>query len=252
MERLRDRVWIWGHAPHSLVGEFGLDGNMTPTEGMHYFGAKNVFYVPMHQPVDIDACNEEMKDCSRFGWSVEMAERIDVLTALTKRYGNFTHAIFDDFYNEGSKNNWEHYTPESLSAIKEKLHTAGKHPIEMWVVYYTMNESENAWTLSRIFDGVALWFWHETTAEDFEKKCAEYFERTKGQKHMIGCYLYDFGNKREISPEAVVYQLNRNKEFLKQGLIDGFILHTNGVADLGYAAVAAAKEWMEKNGDEII
>ena len=42
MEKLRNKVWIWGHPPHSLIAEFDLDGNMTPVDGMDYFGAKNV------------------------------------------------------------------------------------------------------------------------------------------------------------------------------------------------------------------
>ena len=71
MAKIRDRVWIWGHPAHSLIAEFDLDGNMTPTEGMEYFGAKNVFYVPMHNVVDRKACSEEMAPCLQAGWSLE-------------------------------------------------------------------------------------------------------------------------------------------------------------------------------------
>ena len=251
-ERIRDRVWIWGHPPKSLINEFNIEGKLTPIEGMKYFGARNVYYVPCHTSVNMDSCNKEMAECRKFGWSVEYPERIDLIINQSFQYENLRHVVLDDFFCPGTKNSFEHYSPESLKLIKEKLHTKGAHPLEMWVVYYTMNESDNAWALNRIFDGVALWFWHEVTNEEFERKCDEYFRATKGQKHMIGCYLYDFGNKREISPDSVRYQLDRNREFLKKGLIDGFILHTNAVVGLNFEAVEVAKKWMEEHGDELI
>ena len=84
------------------------------------------------------------------------------------------------------------------------------------------------------------------------KRVKEFLERHKNQKRMVGCYLYDFGNKKEASPQIVLYQLNRAKEMLKSGQVEGIVLHTNGVADMGFEAVEVAKKWMEENGDEII
>ena len=66
---------------------------------------------------------------------------------------------------------------------------------------------------------------------------------------MVGCYLYDFGNKKQSNPETVLYQLNRAKELLVNGLVDGLVLHTNGVVGMGFEAVEVAKDWMEENGD---
>ena len=88
MDKLRNKVWIWGHPPHSLVAEFGLDGNVTPVDGMDYFGAKNVFYVPMHNKVDRDACSKECERCSILGWSIEHAEQVDDVKLLAQKYSN--------------------------------------------------------------------------------------------------------------------------------------------------------------------
>ena len=250
MFKIRDKVWIWGHPPHSLVAEFNLDGNMTPTAGMEYFGAKNVFYVPMHNVVDRKACSEEMAPCLQAGWSMENPEQVEELLELKKDYKNITRGVFDDFFNKGTKGSYEHYTVDSFKALKERLHSSG---LDMWLVYYTMNTDEEVLNqFMPILDGVILWFWHAVDNAEFEQKLQEYLQRTKGQKHMVGIYLYDFGNKKEANPDTVIYQLNRAKQLLIDGVIEGFVLHTNGVVDLGYEAVKVAKEWMEKNGDEII
>ena len=38
----------------------------------------------------------------------------------------------------------------------------------------------------------------------------------------------------------------------KEGKIEGFILHSNAVADMDFEAVAVAKKWMAEHGDEEI
>ena len=253
MTKLRNKVWIWGHPPHSLVNEFDLDGSITPVEGMDYLGAKNVFYVPMHNVVDRDACSKECESCLNLGWSIENADQVDDAISLAKKYSNITTIVFDDFFNEGTKGSYEHYTVEKLNYLKEKLHQAKPNPLEMWLVYYTMNTNEMVLKdFLPIFDGIILWFWHEADNNEFELKLKNFLERHKHQKRMVGCYLYDFGNKKQSNPEIVLYQLNRAKELLVNGLIDGLVLHTNGVADMGFEAVEVAKKWMEENGEVII
>ena len=112
MEKLRDKVWIWGHPPHSLVAEFDLDGCMTPVDGMDYLGARNVFYVPRHNKVDRHECSKECERCSRLGWSIENADQVDDVVELAKSYKNITHGVFDDFFNKGTKGSYEHYTAD--------------------------------------------------------------------------------------------------------------------------------------------
>ena len=251
-ERIRDRVWIWGHPQHSLVAEFDLDGNMSPKDGMDFFGAKNIFYVPMRNKVDRNSCCVEMKDVDHVGWSIENSEQAEELIGLSGEFSNITCGVFDDFFNQGTKGSYENYSTEDILRIKEKLHKASR-PLDVWLVYYTMNIDEKVVKkYMPLFDGVILWFWHATDNNVFEEKVKDFILRTENQRRMVGCYLYDFGNKKEIDPQIVEFQLNRAKEMLKQGLIEGFVLHTNGVADLGYAAVDTAKKWMEKNGDETL
>lgn len=252
MEKLRNKVWIWGHPPHSLVAEFNLDGNVTPVDGMDYFGAKNVFYVPMHNSVDRDACSKECERCLNLGWSIEHAGQVDDVIELAEKYKNITVGVFDDFFNKGTKGSYEHYTLEKLLELKNKLHAAN-NPLQMWLVYYTMNKDEKVLKeFLPVFDGIILWFWHAANNDEFELKVKEFLERHKNQRRMVGCYLYDFGNNKEADPNTVLYQLNRAKELLKAGLIEGIVLHTNGVADMGFKAVEVAKKWMEENGDEIV
>lgn len=67
---------------------------------------------------------------------------------------------------------------------------------------------------------------------------------------MLGCYLYNFGEDRQATGSAVIWQLNRYRELILGGEAEGVVLHTNTMADLDYEAYAAAVEWMAKHGDE--
>jgi hypothetical protein len=245
MMNIKDKLWIWGHPVNSLKGSFGItkDSAVSPMEGAKYLGANNIFYVPMGRKIDRIACNQDMRDVARVGWSIESEQQLLDLIDQKKEYPNLSIAIFDDFFNpENTGWNYTNYTIEKMLEMREKLHTVG---IEMWVVLYTRLLDMDIKDYLEVFDGVSFWYWHETSEEDFEEKNNWLFENTKGQKRLIGCYLYDFGNQRELPAETVRYQLDKNLTYIKEGKIDGVILHTNAVGGMGFEAYEEAKRWVD-------
>ena len=255
MDRLRDRLWIWGHPTNSLYGLFGLNesSSMSPMEGMCYLGAKNIFYVPMGLPTNRVQRNRAMESAREVGWTIENSAMADAIIEQANMFPNIKRAIFDDFFNEENKNNNSlNYPLAKLANLRNTLHTKGSHPLEMWMVLYTKQFDRDISRFINEFDGISMWFWDESDVANFEERCKKFFELTPKQKRLIGCYLYDFGGNKQASAESVLYQLERNKEFVLHGDIEGVILHTNAVADLGYKAVEAAKLWILEHGDEII
>ena len=90
---------------------------------------------------------------------------------------------------------------------------------------------------------------------EFGKKCKnmqKFIEKTPDKRRMLGVYLYDFGRSAPADPDLVERELFRARELLRDGTIEGFILHTNAVADLGYAAYDRAVRWMAEHGEEEI
>lgn len=252
MKDLKDRLWIWGHPENSLKGYFGItkDSDVSPVEGAAYLGAGNIFYVPMGRPTDRDAATLKMQSVSQVGWSMEREENVLELIELKKKYPNITKAVFDDFFNpENIHTNFTNYSVKKMLEMKEKLHEAG---IEMWVVLYTRLLENDIRTYLKLFDGVSYWYWHEASEEEFNQKIEWLFENTPGQKKMVGCYLYDFGNEREMNPETVRSQLDKNLQFIQEGRIEGIILHTNAVGGMGFAGYEEARKWVEENSAETI
>ncbi len=265
MTKLRDRFWIWGHPAGSLNVEDSPinESDLPPVEGTYYLGARNTFLVPMDVPVDRRHETELAKDVRDIGWAINYAwehpENVTEVCNLAKDYKNLSRGIFDDFFcDTNPKNNYKNYTPEGLAEIREELHAAG---LEFWVVLYTENFGQVDMDIIRDFlkefDGISLWFWNEKEViEDYDRLLDIYLELSEGKKRMIGCYLYDFGPMAQATGEVVVRQLEREKELIKDGTIEGVILHTNAVvAKEGlepYEAVKACVKWMNENGDEVI
>ncbi len=265
MKRLRDHFWIWGHPLNSLYEKFGIkkESDMAPVEGMYYLGAENLFIVPMDVPVDRRHETELAKDVREFGWSINYAhkhpENVTEICGFAKDFKNLSRGIFDDFFSPSNEaNNFTNYTPEMLAGYREELHAAG---LDMWAVLYTENfrqhDMETIQKYVNEFDGISLWFWNEKEVlEDYDKYIEIFLQVAKDKKRMIGCYLYDFGANSPATGKAVVYQLEKEREMIKNGIIEGVILHTNAVIAKDrndpYEAVEAGIAWMKENGDEII
>lgn len=254
--KLRERLWVWGHPKDSLKGGYLLqEGSpFDPADGMVHLGAKNIWYVPMGRVWDKEQATGEAEAAAakEIGWSLERPkehpEKLDELIALSGRHPDMTRAILDDFLNP---ENAQGITTEDLADFEKKLHGA-ENPLELWMVFYSKQfDMPDLESVFQAFDGVTLWFWNESEAAgDLEGICRRFFELTPGRKRMIGCYLYDFGGNCPADPELVRKQLDLYETYLREGLIEGVILHTNAVCGLGLAAPEAARAWVAEHGDD--
>lgn len=253
MEALKNKLWVFGHPTNSLKGVFGItgDSDVEAIASLKDFGAENLFFVPMGRPISREEKNEEMKNVAKTGWSIDsMQDALDIIEHK-KRWPNLAIGLYDDFFSETNPDaNYTNYSIKDMIKIRDSFHEAG---LEMWGVFYAMQTEPGAWIdYLKIFDGVTFWFWNEPTKEEFDEKCRFFFDHTKGQKRMIGCYLYNLGDEKEAKPEMVRYQLDRELEFMKQGEIDGIIMHTNVFGGLGYAAYDEGVNWCREHCEDLV
>ena len=75
---------------------------------------------------------------------------------------------------------------------------------------------------------------------------------TPNNRRMFGCYLYNFGEYKQATAEAVTWQLDWYREKILAGEAEGVVLHTNTMADLDLEAYDVAVAWMQAHGDEIL
>ena len=102
------------------------------------------------------------------------------------------------------------------------------------------------------FDGIIMWTWCEKDVPLIPEKYEFFKKMTKNQRRMFGCYLWNFGESKPATAEAVKWQLDWYREKILAGEAEGVVLHTNTMADLDLEAYDAAIAWMEAHGDEEI
>ena len=252
MAKLKSKAWIWGHPANSLVNCSKIpEGNKTgPVEGMKQLNAENIFWIhfgggPENRKESAEAMEAA---CQKFGYRLTPGRNVDLVLNEHKTYSHQTVAAYDDFFNEEwSENN---YTVHPVPAVLEERRRLNEAGMELWCVYYESLINRDISEYLDAFDVFTFWFWSQRSPEEYESMLKRFVEKTPNKRRMLGVYLYDFGNKRPADPDLVERELERAKELILDGTIEGFILHTNAVADLGYEGYDRAVEWMAKHGDD--
>lgn len=265
---LRDKFWLWGHPEgrYNLNAEdFGCPdvSRMTPMEGCLYLGVRNTFMVPVGVDVNRRQYNKSFKTLNNVGWecfeACEKPEIIDTLIEEAKDFPNISCVVVDDFkVLENGVPKYKKLPLSALEKINHKLHDNDVRKLDSWMVLYTfqfgIDESEDKEFQPYMdeFDGVIMWTWKESDIPLIPEKFELFKKYTPNTRRMAGCYLYNFGESKQATGDAVKWQLDWWREKLLKGEIEGVVLHTNTMADLDYEAYDVAVAWMEEHGDEII
>jgi len=265
--KLRDRFWLWGH-PEGCFNEgkfeWGFEGvsRMTPVEGCLYLGINRTFMVPMTLEVNRRQYNKSFKPLAEVGWECFGAdihpEKIDQILEEAKEFPNITTAVFDDFVGKAKKRReaGEEVLADDLYKVCDRFNHNDVRPITMWMVLYTrefgLDEAEDMETKKYLdpFNGIIMWTWEEKDVPLIPEKFEIFKRLTPNCRRMFGCYLYNFGERKQATAEAVRWQLDFYREKILSGEAEGVVLHTNTMADMDYEAYDAAVEWMELHGDE--
>ncbi len=257
---LRDRFWLWGHREGCYNNAWGNDSpsRMTPMEACLYLGIRNSFMI-VGSSSNRRQYNKSVKTLRQIGWECFDAgtnpEIVEPLIAEAADFPNIGCVVFDDF-QRGSQ--YKNMPLENLYHIKDRLKTGGVRPLDMWMVLYTkefgIDAEKDADFMRYIepFDGIIMWTWTEKEVPLIPEKFEIFKKMTPNNRRMFGCYLWNFGEHKPATREAVLWQLDWYREKILAGEAEGVVLHTNTMCDLDLDAYDAAVEWMEKHGDEVV
>lgn len=254
MSSLRDKIWLWGQIPggHHSPAFYNLPGEnkMTPTEGLEYFGIKNLCRVKLSREADCSFLEDKWlgapaeKVCLSLigaGGAVPKDDMEPILT-MAKDDPRIVSAVMDDFISEARM---KAFPPEVLEGFVDRLHNTLDRKLELWSVIYERDLEKPIQSRARLFDVTTFWTWYG--ADNLPRRQA-HFEKMReivdGGRMMLGVYMYDYGNKCVLSDELMRRQLDFVGEKMATGEIEGIILCSNCIADLGLSAVDITREWI--------
>ena len=259
---LKDCIWIWGHTAGSHDKGWGfepLHSRMTPCESAYYLGARNCIMVcyenkpvpPFDQEaMALDSLNEtiwSVVGASECDNNAESLGHLEEILRIAQKHPNLKGAIFDDFFFESRMKD---YTVEKIAEVQRRLHEAPSGKLDLWVVVYDYMLDSVKEDYLAYFDGVTYWTWFGQDLDKFEENYARMREKCAGKRLLLGCYLYDYGNHRQLTKEQMAFQLERYAKAIRSGEAEGIILLSNTVADLGFEAVEYTRQWIAEHGGE--
>ena len=268
MTTLRDNFWIWGHdagchhrSTRNPANLYRLPGEnrMGPLEGAYYLGIPNccrVVFDGRPEP-PFDAESERLRPFRRVVWSVigdagsrrndEGGDDLEEVLRQAERYPNVVGGVLDDFFRPGTKD--ARMTPERLKVVRDRLHGAAR-PLELWLVYYAALLGIDYDVYLQQCDAVSFWSWTGADLAKAEENFARFIELTPGKKRYAGCYLYDYGDIRPVTRAEMEFQLALYRRLFLERKIQGVIVCSNTVADIGLEAPEILKRWLDEHGDE--
>jgi len=267
--KLRDKFWLWGHPEgcyNNMYGNTGIS-RMTPMECCLYLGLRNTFMVPdgehVNHKVNNRQYNKSFTTLRQVGWEFGGAsiasggklDAIDEFLSDAKDFPNIGCTVFDDFK---SGNRYKNVPLENLVKIHDKFHNNDVRRLDTWMVLYTeqfglkAQDDEDFKPYLNSFDGVIMWTWKESDVPLIPEKFEILKKMAPSTRRMFGCYLWNFGEQKPATADAVIWQLNWYRERILAGEAEGVVMHTNTMADLDLPSYDAARAWMMEHGDEII
>ncbi|MBQ3115875.1 MAG: hypothetical protein IJC07_02485 [Clostridia bacterium] len=266
-ETLQDKLWLWGQSPDShwqFDNTYNLPGHsrMSAVEGCLYFDIHNICRVRMigHPLPPYDQESEAMRPCKKVVWSLLGAGAepvtewgdVDEVIRQSKMYDNVIGGIFDDFFNVPER--IKYYLPPRLKAIKERMCKGAGKELEMWVVLYEfmLDLVPNLESYLNEFDVITFWTWRGYAIPNIKQNIDRIRKMAPGKRIMAGCYMWNYGERCALTIEQMQEQCDTYLELIKEGIIDGIIVCSNCIADLGIKEVEWMRNWINEHKDIVI
>jgi hypothetical protein len=260
MSKIKDKLWLWGQNPGSHHrGSWNLPGTnrMTPIEGCEYFGIKNCCRVVMvnepSPPFDKDA--QELRSLDQVVWSVvgdsgsdrsdTMFGELDEVIRIANRFPNIVGGILDDFF---VPKRLEYFKPEHVRKIRERLHTEADRKLDLRVVLYDYQLKYDVKPYLDECDVITYWTMNGSALVNLERNFDTVLSLTPDKRRMLGIYMWNYDEGRPLTRAQMDLQLDRCLTLLNNKSIEGVIICSNCIADVGIEAVDWTKKWIEQVG----
>ncbi|HOC70483.1 MAG TPA: hypothetical protein PKO23_16880 [Candidatus Hydrogenedentes bacterium] len=253
---VRDRLWIWGQMAGAHNKEWNLPrpSRMTPAEGAFYLGVPNLMMVRYNKEPEMpfDPFAISLRPLKRVVWSMTgaggetNAEVRNHVFDLAHRFPNITGFIMDDFFKPDGQGA---LTTEQLQELRGQLE-ADEIKRPLYVVLYRHQLDLPVQSSLALCDKITFWTWKSEDLHHLEHSFEQLETLAPGVGKLLGCYLWDYGNRAPMPMDLMEKQCALGREWLRQGRIEGMIFLGSNVCDIELETVEYARQWIAAVGME--
>ena len=222
-----DKVWVWG-GPTPLWG--GSMADDTLVKGADYYESENVVYVygpttdhmlSLHSKYKKMLCQVNANCRTAGALANTEEENAQLLSQLSLKYPNIVGAMCDDFCTSFHKV----LLPERFEKIYNGVKKYNKDLRVYGVIYAHELKVKNFQLIQPYIDVVNLWLWNKEEILDIDTHMANCREAFPGKPIILGIFLHEYGRADAANPpRLLVRELQKAREFLTKGWIEGVIL----------------------------
>ena len=158
----------------------------------------------------------------------------------------------DDFFKTNATgNDIGVLSVEDLKKERTRLKIPDR-TLNLWVVLYDFQLNLPVKSHLELCDTITFWTWEAENLANLNDNFKSLEDLAPNQQKVLGCYMWDYGQKRPISVTDMEMQCELGLEWLQQGRIDGMIFLASCICDLDIEAVEWTKNWIGKVGNQNI
>jgi hypothetical protein len=256
--KVRDLLWVWGNPEMATPGSHTTASfaEAGPAERARLLGVPNVILAGQGLPNDDQEAGSLMRQVAaapRVVWEIGpdgegenrpfvYTQRLAQVRRLADAYPRVEGVLLDDMSTVGIDRG---FRPEHIRGIRELL--PGRYrSVRIWGVVYTMSfERAGLGDYVRELDVISLWAWHAKDTVRLAQNVAECAQRFPGKPMVLGLYLFDYGDGRQMPADLLEAQCRTGLGLLQEGRVSGlvFLTITNDAA-----AVAWTARWIAEVG----
>jgi hypothetical protein len=150
----------------------------------------------------------------------------------------------DDFFNRDGSGR---LSVEELKALRDQLVIAGRRR-DLYVVLYSHQLELPVGPSLAYCDKITFWTWRSEDLEHLEENFRRLEELAPDHGKLLGCYMWDFGNRAPMPMERMKKQCDLGLRWLREGRIEGMVFLANTVADLDLESVEWTRTWIAAVG----
>lgn len=266
--KLRDKLWLCTYRAHNDDRFYALEperrigcwSRITPAEGAHMFGINNVIMImsdgiPVPFSIESEGYVDSFYRMNNVWWSIsgcygfKIGTEEDYILEISKNNSKFNGAFAADLLNL-TKSDAE--VKAILDNSKAKL-AESENKIELWApVQFDVAKHYSESGCCDALDGIVFFNSCSGKIPDMEKQFEDMEKLFCGKKKMLAVNLYDYQEFKAISEQNMEIQLELGKKLIKEGRIEGMVIHTNCNMGLGFDSEYFTRKWIDKFADEEI
>ena len=253
MKKAKDKFWLWGHEAgvHNAYVKLGGTSRMTPMEAACYMGVDNLVMVNFtgQSIPPFDQLALSFSPLKRVVWSIVGAAcnsnlYLDEVLRLSHKFPNINGGIMDDFFKvKYIPDDYARYSVDEVKGFKSKLGNK-----DLWMVLYDYQLDFPVSDYLEHVDVVNFWTWRSENLKKLEANWEKLLAAAPGKRIVMGCYMWDYGDHRNIDIKTMRRQCEFYLDLLKAGKIEGIVFLATCICDLGLESVEWTRQWIRDVG----